>query len=66
MDLTRDPTREGAGLVDFRLGPDEPAQLHSIGKRNQTGDVIDRVPGLGVWMAYVTQMLLEALIKHKE
>jgi hypothetical protein len=33
--LDRDPTREGAGLVDFRLGPDEPAQLHSIGKRNQ-------------------------------
>ncbi len=35
-------------------------------KRNQAGDVIDRVPGLGVWMAYVTQMLLDALIKHKE
>jgi len=40
--------------------------LHSIGKRNQAGDVIDRVPGLGVRIAYVTQMPLDALIKHKE
>jgi hypothetical protein len=52
--------------VDFRLGPDDSAQLHSIGKRNQARDVIDRVPGLGVRMAYVMQMLLDALIKYKE
>jgi len=55
-----------AGLVAFRMGPDESAQLHSIGKRNQAGDVIDRVRGLGVRIAHVTQMLLDALIKHKE
>ena len=28
--------------------------------------MIDRVPGLGVRIAYVTQMFLDALIKHKE
>jgi hypothetical protein len=52
--------------VDFCWGSDESAQLHSIGKRNQADNVIDRVPGLGVRMAYVTQMLLDALNKHKE
>ena len=55
-----------AGRVDFRLGPDKSTQLHSIVKRNQAGDVIDRVRGLGVRIAHVTQTFLDALIKHKE
>jgi hypothetical protein len=55
-----------AGRVDFRLGPDESAQLHSIVKRNQAGDVIDHVRGLSVRIAHVKQMFLDALIKHKE
>jgi len=58
-DLTR-------SAVDFRLGPNESAQLYSIGKRNQAGRRDRPRARLGVRIAYVTRMFLDALIKHKE
>src|SRR5437016_11729223 len=45
-DLTRDPTREGVGLVDFRLGPDEPAQTEPSRRRDRPRARSWRVDGV--------------------
>src|SRR5205809_3357572 len=41
-----DPTREGVGLVDFRLGPDEPAQTEPSRRRDRPRARSWRVDGV--------------------